>query len=240
MSTQISEGPLAVQLPSGTSLERHIAPAPMKDSDATHKLAICLHPWSWLGGRMDDPVLHTLIRPLHRRGYHVLRYNSRGVGRSSGWSSFTGSREAQDLNELVKWATEAFNPVDSIVIIGYSYGALIASLQPLLPEPRVSHVLLSYPLGARHWLTAFHGKNYTDALTSLIRDRLSNVLIIYGDRDEFTSAEQYEQWLEALNRDTQGERGSLQTAKVENATHFWREQNAVDRLVEAIESWLPT
>lgn len=63
-------------------------------------------------------VLRSLTRPLHERGYHVLRYNSRGVGNSTGWPSFTGSREVQDLQELVQWAIGQITPrATSIVII---------------------------------------------------------------------------------------------------------------------------
>ena len=51
-----------VQLPSGTSLEYTLLQAMSsslapgnKTLEDVKKVAICLHPWSWLGGRMDDP-----------------------------------------------------------------------------------------------------------------------------------------------------------------------------------------
>ena len=47
-----------ITLPSGISLEASIAEPSydgLTDSPANRKLAICLHPWSWLGGRKDDP-----------------------------------------------------------------------------------------------------------------------------------------------------------------------------------------
>jgi hypothetical protein len=46
-----------VQLPTGVSLEVQLTTPPdlsPSASDGGNKLAICLHPWSWLGGRMDD------------------------------------------------------------------------------------------------------------------------------------------------------------------------------------------
>lgn len=49
-------------------------------------------------------------------GYHVLRYNSRGVGRSSGGPSFTGLQECKDLEELAQWALERIPSVESMVI----------------------------------------------------------------------------------------------------------------------------
>ena len=41
-----------VQLPTGVSLEVELTDAPTDHGQG--KLAVCLHPWSWLGGRMDD------------------------------------------------------------------------------------------------------------------------------------------------------------------------------------------
>ncbi|RDX57159.1 alpha/beta-hydrolase [Lentinus brumalis] len=226
-----------VQLPSGTVLESELK-----------KLAICLHPWSWLGGRMDDPVLQLLTEPLLERGYGVLRYNSRGVGKSTGWASFTGIREAEDLKELVQWTRSEMPHLSSLVLAGYSHGSLIASLHPVLDDVQTSHIFLSYPIGPRHWLTAFHGSRYTTALQSLLCDPRSNVLLIYGDEDEFTSASSYDAWVADLQKDrevassseqTRQSPGKLEVVKVEGASHFWREDDAVVRLIDTVSAWLP-
>lgn len=121
---------------------------------------------------------------------------------------------------------------------GYSYGSLIASLHPLLPNLRISHVLLSYPLGPRHWLTAFHSKSYTNALNALIHDLRAYVLVLYGDHDEFSSVENYDAWAEGLLQEADGKE-NLSIHKIDGATHFWRERGAVQRLLEVIEEWLP-
>lgn len=42
-----------VNLPNGACLEVDLE-APLSIGRES-KLAICLHPWSWLGGQMDDP-----------------------------------------------------------------------------------------------------------------------------------------------------------------------------------------
>jgi hypothetical protein len=59
-----------------------------------------------LGGvESKNRVLGALLHPLtHYHKFYVLRYNGRGVGLSSGWKSFTGLQEADDLRELVKSA----------------------------------------------------------------------------------------------------------------------------------------
>ncbi|EKM58528.1 uncharacterized protein PHACADRAFT_53580, partial [Phanerochaete carnosa HHB-10118-sp] len=214
-----------IHLPSGLKLEVSFSLPPNYSPSSISKLAVCLHPWSWLGGRMDDPVLHALKGPLLSNGYCVLRYNSRGVGKSSGWPSFTGTQEAKDLEELVQWATAQLPSVTSVVVAGYSHGSLIASLFPLLPEAittTVTHILLSYPLGPRAWLTAFRGKHYTTALNTLVQDPRANVFIIYGDQDEFTSVESYDAWIESLRHENEGDgKARLQTSRIEGANHFW-------------------
>ncbi|KAI0077061.1 alpha/beta-hydrolase, partial [Panus rudis PR-1116 ss-1] len=235
-----------IQLPSGLVLEASLslpqtAGSNNSTSATSQKLAVCLHPWSWLGGRMDDGVLEAVSRPLRERGYYVLRYNSRGVGKSSGWPSLTGTQEGKDLQEVVQWALGRIPDVQQVVILGYSHGALIASLFPLLPEPiRVSHILLSYPLGPRSWLTAFCGRTYTTALNSLLHDPRSNVLVIYGDCDEFTSEGRYDAWASDLRKEISGGRhGTLHIEKIVTANHFWVDYEARNSLLTTVRNWVP-
>ena len=54
---------------------------------------------------------------LHECGYHVLLFNSRGVGKSSGWPSFTGLTEGKDLEALVQWGLGAVPNVKSVVLV---------------------------------------------------------------------------------------------------------------------------
>lgn len=61
-------------------------------------------------------MLLLLQDALQAEGYRVLRYNSRGVGRSTGWASLTGFSEAEDLEALVKWAIEKVADVHLLVI----------------------------------------------------------------------------------------------------------------------------
>lgn len=42
-----------VRLPTGVSLQVDL----IKSDTQAHKLAICLHPWSWLGGQKNDPCV---------------------------------------------------------------------------------------------------------------------------------------------------------------------------------------
>ena len=123
-------------------------------------------------------------------------------------------------------------------------------MHPIVEGLQTSHILLSYPIGPRHWLTAFHGHRYTTALHSLIHDPRSNVLIVYGDDDNFTSEAAYDAWVATLQSgktnpgaseqgNTAADHGKLEIVKITGASHFWREETAVHRLLEVVRAWLP-
>lgn len=264
--------PKIIELPSGLELEACLThPSPVTELDEERgaaqlpgkRLAVCLHPWARLGGNMNDPVLQALVHPLtHYLKFHVLRYNARGVGRSSGWKSFTGLQEGEDLRELVQYALKRLGDVRQVAFIGYSNGALTASLHPVLPaHMRTAHVLISYPLGPRGLLTAFRTGTYQRALEDLVRQPAARVLVCYGDADDFTSAGAYEEWSEALGElavgteegrhqdagkgeDDQDESGSaeqggngLEVVRIPQATHFWG-GHAGSGLIEAVTRFL--
>ena len=118
----------------------------------------------------------------------------------------------------------------------------MTSLFPLLPDPiQTSHILLSYPLGPRTWLTAFQSKHYANSLTALLKDPRSNVLVIYGDHDEFTGAESYDAWADGLEEEVQEEgKGKLHVERVYGETHFWTDQNnARGQMLSAVSEWVP-
>ncbi|KAF8632188.1 hypothetical protein AX15_001956 [Amanita polypyramis BW_CC] len=178
---------MLVNLSTGVSLEINLLRPSGQQNVGRNKLAVLLHPWSWLGGQMHDPVLALLVEPLREKGFHTLRFNSRGVGSSTGWASLTGTNEGRDLEALVQWALGQIADIESLVLLGYSHGALIASLHPVLSNVKTTHVLLSYPLSPRGWITMLSGDRYQKKLEALVHDENSNVVVIYGDQDEFTA-----------------------------------------------------
>ena len=74
-------------------------------------------------------------------------------------------------------------------------------MHPVLPAPlRTMHILISYPLGPRGLLTAFHSRTYQRALEELVSQPRARVLLCQGDADDFTGAEAYDAWAEALGK----------------------------------------
>ncbi|TFY54758.1 hypothetical protein EVG20_g9579 [Dentipellis fragilis] len=203
-----------------------------------------------------NSLLESLVETLAlHHGFHVLRYNSRGAGRSSGSTSFTGFPEVEDLKDVVQFSVQRIGNVKEVVLIGYSNGSLPVSMHPVLPEPiRTSHVLLSYPLGPRGFLTLFNTRTYQNKLDDLLRDPRAHVLVIYGNADTFTGVESYDQWTDRLKavakssetRDdgseaVPGEAGllgdRLVVKRIEGGTHFWT-GNAHRDLVRTLHDFL--
>lgn len=115
---------------------------------------------------------------------------------------------------------------------GYSHGSLIASLHPILPSFKTSHILLSYPLGPRAWLTMFNSSSYNSALRNLVEHPESNVLVIFGDQDEFTSIAKYRVWASELGG------SNLEIREISNASHFWHGRSGRE-LQGIVSRWLP-
>lgn len=67
--------------------------------------------------RLVCSVLLSFVSIFLRREYHVIVYNSRGVGNSGGSASWTGFSEAQDLQVVVDLVLREIEAVDEIVLL---------------------------------------------------------------------------------------------------------------------------
>ena len=122
---------------------------------------------------------------------------------------------------------------------GYSHGSLIASLHPVLEPPiRTNHILISYPLSPRGWLTLFKSAHYASKLEDLLRNPRARVLIVHGDSDDFTSASTYRTWVDGLRNVADGEGNAQLTVSVSSGTsHFWQGRGQ-DDLEDAMSRFL--
>ncbi|KAF8591200.1 hypothetical protein K439DRAFT_1402857 [Ramaria rubella] len=202
--------------------------SPSDEANVATRLAVFTHPWSPLGGSMHDPVLQVLRPVFLSRGFHVLLYNAR--------FSFTGVSEAEDLKELVMGTMNTLgDQINCVVLLGYSHGSLISSLHPLLPPPiKTYHILLSYPMSVRGLITFFRGPTYEAALKNLVQHPGSDILVLYGDHDQFTSVQRYERWLSELESETKGQFNSVM---IQGGDHFWRGR-AEEEMSNTVAGWL--
>ncbi len=115
-------------------------------------IAIILHPHPQFGGTMNNPIVHALHYMYIERGFSVLRFNFRGVGRSQGLFD-NGAGELSDAAAALDWL-QTFNKEARICwISGISFGAWI-SMQLLMRRPEISGFMSIAPL-AKHYDFSF-------------------------------------------------------------------------------------
>ena len=117
-----------------------------------------------------------------------------------------------------------------LLCVGYSNGCLAAS--KAVASIRTRHLLISYPQSVLWALTLFRSSSFTLALEQ--RVERGDVLLLYGDEDQFTGVGKYRDWAGAL--EARGE-GHL-TAKELPGDHFWRSRTAKDMLLANVIHWV--
>ncbi len=87
-------------------------------------VGIICHPHPLYGGAMHNKVVTTLARTFYELGLWSIRFNFRGVGKSTGTYA-NGEGETEDLLAVMHWAREHF-PAHKIWLAGFSFGAYVA------------------------------------------------------------------------------------------------------------------
>lgn len=140
-------------------------------SSGPHGVVIC-HPHPLMGGSMYNNVVETVRDVFSSCDYSTLRFNFRGVGKSTG-AYDEGRGEMQDILSACKFLKD--QGVETIVLAGYSFGAWVCSR--LLAEWNLfsSVILISPP------------QKYFDFHWSGLMNAVD--LIICGDCDEFCDSD---------------------------------------------------
>ncbi len=193
--TQIEQRRLAIPS-SGVTLEGILS---LPAAPALRGVLVVCHPHPLYGGSMDNNVVDALCDAALQEGLAALRFNFRGVGRSSG-SYDNGDGEQDDVLAALQTAAERM-PAAAIGLAGYSFGAgMAARTAHRAAEPLAALILVSPPLASINRMA--------------FGDRPANRLLISGERDHVCPAGD----LEVLA-------GQLQPAAecviVDGADHSW-------------------
>ncbi len=98
-------------------------------------IALILHPHPQFGGTMNNQVVYSLYYMFAQRGFSVLRFNFRGVGRSVGvWDG--GPGELSDAASALDWLQLVKPDARTCWIAGVSFGTWIA-MQLLMRRPEI-------------------------------------------------------------------------------------------------------
>jgi len=154
--------------------------APAIIGQPTKAIAIICHPHPLFGGTMHNKVVTTLSRAFQNLGLCTVRFNFRGVGKSTG-SYAEGIGEMEDLLAIIQWV-ESENAGVAIWLAGFSFGAYIAARmatqwaasQLILVAPPVVH----FPMAE---LPPFH----------------SPCLVLQGEQDEIVSPLAVYEWVDS-------------------------------------------
>ncbi len=174
--------------------------------EETAPIALILHPHPKAGGNMDFPVSVQLFHLFMKRGFNVLRFNFRGVGRSQG--EFDGGvGELADAATALDWL-QATNPAASQCwVAGYSFGAWIG-MQLLMRRPETDgFISVSPPTNAYDF--------------SFLAPCPASGLILHGANDTVVPPVEVERVVSKLRT----QKGiTIDYDLVEGAGHFWQNE----------------
>jgi uncharacterized protein len=128
---------------------------------------VITHPHPLFGGDMANNVVLTAVRALAARGMSALRFNFRGVGRSTG-AYGGGLEEAGDVAAALAFL-KSRTPGPHLVL-GYSFGAAVAGRALLKGLSADGAIFIAPPI-------AFMDLSFLPRVPGLR-------LIVVGDRDE--------------------------------------------------------
>jgi uncharacterized protein len=184
----------------------------------TSPIAIILHPHPQFGGTMNNPLVYHLYYTFANRGFAVLRFNFRGVGRSQG-SFDHGQGELSDAASALDWV-QANNPdARACWIAGCSFGAWIG-MQLLMRRPEVEGFI---SVAAPASLYDF----------SFLAPCPSSGLFIHGDKDAVVPIAAVGQLVEKLKT----QKGIvIEQQLIRGANHFF--DGKIEQLMESVNEYL--
>jgi alpha/beta superfamily hydrolase len=181
-------------------------------------IALILHPHPQQGGSMNNKVVYTLHQVFSRRGFSVMRFNFRGVGRSQGMFD-NGQGELSDAAAALDWL-QAVNPdAAHCWVAGFSFGAWIG-MQLLMRRPEISGFISVAPPANRQDFT-------------FLAPCPSSGLIVHGDRDEIVPDAAVAKLAAKLSAQ---KTITVQHTVIPGATHFFTEH--IDQLAQAVDGYL--
>lgn len=181
-------------------------------------IALMLHPHPQYGGSMNNNVIYQMYHCFVRRGFSVLRFNFRGVGRSQGVYD-EGVGELSDAAAALDWL-QASNPdAPQCWIGGFSFGAWIG-MQLLMRRPEITGFISVAPPASLYDF-------------SFLAPCPSSGLFLHGAEDKVVPMESVETLAEKLAHQREI---TIDYRVVEGADHFFN--NKIDEMTEKLEDYL--
>ena len=181
-------------------------------------IALILHPHPQYGGTMNHKVVFSLFHVFVNRGFSVLRFNTRGVGRSQGRFD-NGMGELSDAAAALDWLQSMNADAKSCWIAGYSFGAWIG-MQLLMRRPEIEGFISVAPPANRFDF-------------SFLAPCPSSGLIVHGDSDRVAPLRDVETLVSKLKT----QKGIvIEQSVIEGANHFF--DGKTDELIASCAGYL--
>lgn len=144
---------------------------------AVHKdargCALVTHPHPLFGGDMDSPVVRMVQEACFETGFTTLRFNFRGVGKSTGRFD-DGAGEQEDVRACLEMLETRFGL--PLILAGYSFGSWVNAHLLDSGQRVYGHIMVSPPVAFMSFADVF---------------RLSHTsLIITGGADDIAPPDQ--------------------------------------------------
>jgi len=190
----------------------------MPAADPTAPLALILHPEPNRGGNMNNRVSLAMYKNFQDRGFHVMRLNFRGVGRSKGVYN-NGEGELSDAATALDWIEAQCPNARSCWVAGFSFGAWIG-MQLMMRRPEVQEFVAVTPPA-------------TDKDFTFLAPCPSSGVILHGDADTVVPAEAVSRLVDRI----QTQRGvKVDLRFINDANHFFTSH--LDDLMEEMGNYL--
>jgi uncharacterized protein len=181
-------------------------------------IALLLHPHPQFGGTMNNQIIYNMYYMFMERGFSVLRFNFRGVGRSQGIFDH-GAGELSDAASALDWMQAMTPEAKTCWVAGVSFGAWIG-MQLLMRRPEIEGFLSIAAMANRY--------DYT-----FLAPCPSSGLFIHGENDRVSLPKES---ISAVDKVKTQKGVKIEHEIVSGANHFFEDRS--EQLMETIKTYL--
>jgi uncharacterized protein len=181
-------------------------------------IALILHPHPQFGGTMNNQIVYNLYYQFTERGFSVLRFNFRGVGRSQGVFDH-GAGELSDAASALDWAQSVSPEAKSCWVAGVSFGAWIG-MQLLMRRPEIEGFISVAAMANRYDF-------------SFLAPCPSSGIFVHGDQDRVSPAKES---IAAIDKVKVQKGIKIEHHTIPGANHFF--EGKVDELMTTVGLYL--
>lgn len=170
---------------------------------SSDRIMVVTHPHPLYGGNLNNKVVYSIADEARKLGIYTVRFNFRGVGKSTGTYDNTIG-ETTDLKAVIHWVIEN-TQAKEIILGGFSFGSRV--ILRLLEEGFVPKAVVMAGLPVQFF-----------KLESPVIKADFPVLFIQGGNDEFTTPKATKDFISGSSF------SAAETITIQGCDHFFNGQ----------------